>query len=351
MTKQAQIIGDVRQKIANGVYAPGRPLPTQKMLSSHYGVAMGTVRQALASLARDGILESRRGFGTIVNPNIDTGNAPDTPARRLGLLVPESWFGGTYVTTLKRILAENPEFDLSIRFADSQTKESILDWAQPLAAVLTQDAISIDLMEYLRATGKPVMVIGYLLTGRCPSWASEVITDADMAYHMAVQFVHSLGHRRILLVRESGSFYFESVGRAFQHEVKKLGGDVIGDQVIAAQGDDGSTLLEHLDGCKQKPTAVIVDGGLQCCRHLHALQSAGWRVPDQISLLSMNQVPEDWLSTPTLSRVEMSIGHWAGHLAEALRSVIDDGAIVREHLPPRIVWGKTCGRVEDGTDH
>lgn len=61
-----QIAIDVRRRIAGGEWAIGARLPTELALSQQYAVSRETVRQAIAELVKDDLLERRRGSGTYV---------------------------------------------------------------------------------------------------------------------------------------------------------------------------------------------------------------------------------------------------------------------------------------------
>ena len=61
-----QIEADVRARIRNGSLRPGAQIATEPELMGEYGVSRATVRQALAGLLAEGLLEIRRGLGTYV---------------------------------------------------------------------------------------------------------------------------------------------------------------------------------------------------------------------------------------------------------------------------------------------
>ena len=61
-----QIQGDLRDRVRNGDLAPGARVETELELMERYGVSRATVRQALAGLVAEGLLEIRRGLGTFV---------------------------------------------------------------------------------------------------------------------------------------------------------------------------------------------------------------------------------------------------------------------------------------------
>jgi len=60
------IAATLRDEIARGLYAPGTKLPTEAALAARFGVNRHTVRQALAALAAEDLVQSRRGSGVFV---------------------------------------------------------------------------------------------------------------------------------------------------------------------------------------------------------------------------------------------------------------------------------------------
>ena len=63
MTRYRELAVDLRRRIARGEFATGALLPSEQVLAARYGVARGTVRNALASLERRGMVEPARGAG------------------------------------------------------------------------------------------------------------------------------------------------------------------------------------------------------------------------------------------------------------------------------------------------
>lgn len=64
--KYLSIAVDIRDRIARGALKPGQQLPASASLAKQYGVALMTVRQALALLEQEGAVEARHGAGTFV---------------------------------------------------------------------------------------------------------------------------------------------------------------------------------------------------------------------------------------------------------------------------------------------
>jgi GntR family transcriptional regulator len=65
-----QIARVLRSRIFHGLYAEGAPIPSENELSRDFGVARLTVRQAIQELRGEGVLLSRRGSGTYVQPGL-----------------------------------------------------------------------------------------------------------------------------------------------------------------------------------------------------------------------------------------------------------------------------------------
>jgi GntR family transcriptional regulator len=61
-----QIAGDVRARILDGSLPPGGRFPTEAELFQHHQVARNTVRDALALLVHEGLIEARRSLGYFV---------------------------------------------------------------------------------------------------------------------------------------------------------------------------------------------------------------------------------------------------------------------------------------------
>jgi GntR family transcriptional regulator len=61
-----QIAEILRQRLSRGAWKPGELLPTLTQLAAEYLVAKVTVRQAVKILEGEGLLEARRGRGTVV---------------------------------------------------------------------------------------------------------------------------------------------------------------------------------------------------------------------------------------------------------------------------------------------
>ena len=65
---------ELRSRLQGGEFAPGDDFPSEKELGDHYSVSRVTVRQALAQLQKDGLIDRRPGKGTFVTNKVTSMN-------------------------------------------------------------------------------------------------------------------------------------------------------------------------------------------------------------------------------------------------------------------------------------
>ncbi len=76
-----QLSGILAARIRRGDWAPNRPIPSELRLAEEYGVARGTVRTAVATLAAEGLVMVVPQRGTYVRPSRDDGPEADGTGR------------------------------------------------------------------------------------------------------------------------------------------------------------------------------------------------------------------------------------------------------------------------------
>ncbi|NLD04140.1 MAG: GntR family transcriptional regulator [Clostridiales bacterium] len=62
-----QIIGQVKRQIADGLLAPGEPIPSMRALARQLHISVITVQKAYELLQRDGFIETVQGKGTFIS--------------------------------------------------------------------------------------------------------------------------------------------------------------------------------------------------------------------------------------------------------------------------------------------
>lgn len=66
------VVGAIRKQLQAGEILPGQKLPTEGQLTETFGVSRTVIREALAKLAADGLVEPRQGAGVFVIEHVST---------------------------------------------------------------------------------------------------------------------------------------------------------------------------------------------------------------------------------------------------------------------------------------
>lgn len=79
-----EVATDLRAQILSGTGTGDDQFPTESMLCTRYGVSRFTVREALRTLQNEGLIQRRRGSGTVIQPAAARGGALHQPLSNVG---------------------------------------------------------------------------------------------------------------------------------------------------------------------------------------------------------------------------------------------------------------------------
>ncbi|MFZ4746317.1 MAG: GntR family transcriptional regulator [Sphingomonas sp.] len=77
-----QLADELRAEIAKGAFPDG--FPTESILCHRFGVSRFTVREALRTLSGEGLIQRKRGSGTVIQPAAARGGALHQPLSNVG---------------------------------------------------------------------------------------------------------------------------------------------------------------------------------------------------------------------------------------------------------------------------
>jgi LacI family transcriptional regulator len=168
----------------------------------------------------------------------------------------------------------------------------------------------------------------------------------------ATRHLLDLGHRRIGFL--AGRPDLESARqreRGFRHAMAEAGIDVDPDLVVV--GDytpEGADEPAHrLLGMDEPPTAIFAANDLSAIETIEVAQSRGLRVPDDVSVVGFDNVPESALVDPPLTTIDQSIQQMGFEAVRLLIEMIDEPERppVQVTLPTELVVRQSCRRVGD----
>ncbi|WP_285697158.1 LacI family DNA-binding transcriptional regulator [Actinomadura sp. NBRC 104412] len=182
--------------------------------------------------------------------------------------------------------------------------------------LLLADEGNAETLDALRGSDSP-----YVLVDRDPAPlpdASAVLSDHRRGIADAAEYLISLGHRRIALVNGNPAVRPARERAAALRRACRAHPDVTA--VVrsgAFSAEHGEAATEALLSAAEPPSAIIAGGNQILTGVLRALRRANLRIPDQISLITCDDVPLAELSEPpiaTISRDPEDIGRQAARL-------------------------------------
>lgn len=190
----------------------------------------------------------------------------------------------------------------------------------------------------LEALGLPAVVIGG--PGHVGRLAN-IWSDDALAVVETVEYLHTLGHRRIARVGGMPQFLHTRIRTdAFHGAASRLGLTEATSVPSDYSGEDGARVTRRLLSSARRPTALIYDNDVMAIAGLGVVQEMGLSVPTDVSIVAWDDSVLCRLVHPPLTALQRDIPAYGAHAATMLLSIIDgqDAAEVQDptaQLAPR----------------
>lgn len=167
---------------------------------------------------------------------------------------------------------------------------------------------------------------------------------------MATEYLLGLGHRRIALL--GGRPDLESARlreRGFRDAMKAVGVPV--DESLVCNGGYRPETAEgparQLLSRADPPTAVFATNDLSAIRTMEVAHELGLRVPDDLSVIGFDNVPESALSTPPLTTINQPLHDIGATALNLLVGMLENRELDVTHvrLPTSMVERASCRRL------
>lgn len=221
-----------------------------------------------------------------------------------------------------------------------QSIQSIVMGGRVDGVIVMYSSVDNEALDTLRKLKTPVVVIGKPLK---PKGTLYVDNDNVEASFEVTEKLIKNGHRRIAII--SGSFKFVvSLDRldGYMNALKKNSIPFRKDYVLELSEFIKESayyrmkeLLEH----KDRPTALVVTDDVMAFGAMDAIKEKGLRIPEDIEIMSFNNVPSAELTKPSLTSVDIdafTLGY------EASKLIIDKikGEAIKDKVivPTKIIY-------------
>lgn len=287
--------------IRNGTYRDGDRLPSETELCKRFNASRITVAKAIQTLQTDGLVVRRAGSGSYIQ--LPT----PTATYQFGLLIPE--LGGTEIfePICQGIMRSPQAKSHSLIWGHSVQQEGEREssaltlcrqfiqqrvtgvFFAPLEYTEGKERVNNQIVAELRQAGIPIVLLD-----RCyypypkRSNLDRVGIDNHRASFVVTQHLWQQGARRIVFVarRRSASTMVERVS-GYHFALRECGVELAGS---ARYGDvEDEAFVRHVLE-SQQPDGIVCGNDLTAARLMRTLIEMGVRVPEQVRLVSFDDV-------------------------------------------------------------
>jgi LacI family transcriptional regulator, galactose operon repressor len=237
-------------------------------------------------------------------------------------------------------------YDLVV-FTDCGQHEDQVGWERrslSRVSALTDGAILVTPTSVEVAVDAPLVAVDHNIR---LSTLPTVDSDNFDGGVIATEHLIGLGHRRIgflagrpdlesARLREQGyRSALEAAGIEFEPGLVRIGGFDAATARTAARD-----LLQRMP----RPTAIFAANDVSAIETIAVAQSLGWRVPEDLSVIGFDNVPESALAQPPLTTIDQSLQRMGAEAVRMLIELIDDPAREPEQviLPVRLIERASC---------
>lgn len=300
--KYNYLISSLRKKIFDEEFAPNGKLPPERELSSLYNLSRVTVRSALRQLEQEGLIERRRGCGTMLKQR--TAMLEKSESRTLkvlyigmdhGFSIEENPFFGQIFLGFHRASMPGVTFEVESCFVpdDFKLKEMIRRISTFDCCLVNYPASEEDL------TCLENNNIRYLCMGHPEGNRTVPKVDIDNFQGTFVATEHLLekGYRRIALLHHNYAKPLQEASvSGYRLACQQYGVEVDPElihEIVPYDSVSSEDCLEKLIADKIKFDAVLVMGDWATFGAMNALKRHKYKVPGEVGLLSYDAYP--WL--------------------------------------------------------
>ena len=209
--------------------------------------------------------------------------------------------------------------------------------------------LDINLLGDLEKSSIPTAMIGFELN---TDSMSSVIVDNEIGGYVALEHLHSLGHRKIAIIRGPKSLTdSQPRWRGIRNCAKACGLELDSRLIVdlpesrdpTSSFEAGQKLTEELIKQKRPFTAMLAFDDMTAFGAIRALAKAGLRVPEHCSVIGFDDVAASALYTPSLTTVRQpmeAMGSSAGNIVvEGINAVLEKREFAAAHrkVAPELV--------------
>ncbi|MGJ9457674.1 LacI family DNA-binding transcriptional regulator [Oceanobacillus sp. CF4.6] len=328
---------------------------TIKDVAKATGVSPSTVSRVIADNPRISpetkkkVRKSLKELG--YHPNISARNLVAKSTKAIGVIMPSSADKALqnpfFPEILRGVGSVTHRMQYSMTLSSGQTEEEIFEEVQRMVhgsyvdgVILLYSRINDRVMNFLRENEFPFLIVGKPYENI--NEITHVDNDNFSAGKEITKYLIDHGHERIAFIGGSKEL-FVTLDRESGYEaaLKEAGLEVVETYKIHTEflKSGGREAVENLLALEKRPTGIVVSDDLMSLGVLSMLEESGVNVPQDISLVSFNNVYLSEITRPALTTVDIQIQQLGAQSAKALieKTINEKEPAKRIIIPHRIV--------------
>lgn len=343
--KYLQVATHVEGMIRQGHFKEGDRLPSDKALAKSLNVTTVTVNKGLNLLVKRNLICRKVGSGTFVAPK----SGVRRKSLRIGIFIhvtPKNndWYISTVMGCFHDFWKEQGGEVILLIKTGPEYRKAIEDYGLDAAMTLCPEPEIVPFIADLKADGFPMVTVGSHMPG-LEDCAFGV--DHKATVEKAVAYLAGLGHSEIGMMT-SANYKTVSVDQRIEGYVAgmwncKLPLNPDWTIEVGATSEIEKILLER----KRRgslPTALLMPYSALLMPTCSALQAAGIRVPEDISLLGFDDLPETAHISPPLTVFAYPLEEIAKGAAEFLSVLLGNARTdgIPRHYGCELIIRSSC---------
>ena len=339
-----QLADEIRDNIRQGKIKEGDKLESEAEMIKKYRMGRLTIREALGILVNEGLLEKRHGKGTFCKTNIQQRK------HKVDVLLnlEDIYFIPYYMRSIcNELEAENVHIVLSDTKNDTDVIANLLEGIlrdgssgvifQPTNSTLTAPEKITELLKKLEDAKIPYVMVDTHYENSSPSY---VIMDEFSTGKIACDYFVRMGHSNICVIVQENRIESAQRVEAFFNDLPKK------PYVIQYDPDLKKSIKKMLS--EEKDITGIFcyhDGIAKKCYEI--LFELGLKIPDDISIISVDDTIIASTLSPTLTSVIHAKEHLGKEAAKAILSMIsgEKAFPYKKVFQPSLAVRKSCREI------
>ncbi len=177
-----------------------------------------------------------------------------------------------------------------------------------------------EVLELVRSN-LPVVTIDFIFDGRVAIVSDNVKGMSDL-----VDYVCSMGHRKIAYIHGDNNSVTRDRVSSFHRSLYAHGINIPDQYIRKSRYRDGDMTMEKMKellALKDRPTCVFTPDDFSAVGAYHAVQEAGLRIPDDISIVGFDGIPMAQALYPKLTTLKQDTRLIGQRAAQELISLIE----------------------------